>query len=83
MLGKLCVEWGFCGNSKDASFDGARASWTADEFATEVLRAEGMNPLMIEGVGPDQSDWFKKIRARFVSEFGASVGVGDFESDAV
>jgi len=46
-----------------------------------VLRAEGMNPLMIEGIGPSQSDWLKRIRARFVAEFGDSVRVGDFETE--
>lgn len=79
-MGKLCIEWGFCGNAQDAPFDRERSAWTADEFAIEVLRAEGMNPLLIEGIGPDQSEWFKKIRARFVSEFGGSVRVEDFET---
>jgi hypothetical protein len=78
-LGKLCVEWGFCGGA-DAPFDRTCGAWTADEFALEVLRAEGEAPLMIEGIGPSQSPWFKKIRARFVSEFGVSVCVRDFES---
>jgi hypothetical protein len=79
MLGKLCIEWGFCGDHRHAPFDHKRGAWTAEEFALEVLRAEGMNPLMIEGIGPSQSDWFKKIRARFVDEFGGSIRVDDFE----
>ena len=81
MLGKLCIEWGFCGDARQAPFDHRRAAWAADEFALEVLRAEGMNPLEIEGVGPSQSDWFKRIRARFVAELGNSVSVHDFESE--
>jgi hypothetical protein len=81
-LTKLCIEWGFCGNANDAPFDHTRASWTADDFAFEVLRAEGMNPLVIEGIGPFQSDWFKKIRKRFVSEFGQSVCLKDFDQAA-
>ncbi len=80
-MGKLCIEWGFCGNAEDAPFDRERAAWTADEFAVEVLRAEGMNPLVIEGIGLDQSEWFKKMRARFVAEFGHSVSVRDFEAE--
>ncbi len=79
-MGKLCVDWGFCGDAENAPFDLERTAWTADEFAIEVLRAEGMNPMMIEGIGPDQSDWFKKIRARFVAEFGGSVSLCDFDS---
>lgn len=81
MLGKLCIEWGFCGDARHAPFDHGRATWTADEFAMEVLRAEGMNPLEIEGIGPSQSDWFKRIRARFVAEFGNSVSVHDYEAE--
>lgn len=79
LLGKLCAEWGFCGSARDAPFDRQRSAWTADEFAIEVLRAEGMNPLLIEGIGPDQSEWFKKIRVRFLSEFGVAVSVDDFK----
>lgn len=80
-LGKFCIEWGFCGDYRHAPFDQKRDAWTAEEFALEVLRAEGMNPLVIEGIGPSQSPWFKKIRGRFVAEFGASVSVRDFESE--
>lgn len=79
MLSELCIEWGFCGDAKHARFDRKRGSWTAEQFAFEVLRAEGMDPMIIEGIGPSQSEWFKKIRSRFVAEFGASVRVSDFE----
>ena len=79
-MGKLCIEWGFCGDAKRAPFDHKRGAWTAEEFALEVLRAEGMDPLIIEGIGPAQSDWFKRIRDRFIAEFGASVSLRDFES---
>lgn len=75
------MEWGFCGNAKDAPFDHTPGAWTADEFALEILRAEGMDPLIVEGVGPSQSEWFKRIRARFIAEFGPSVCVCDFESE--
>jgi hypothetical protein len=81
LLGKLCVEWGFCGNAKDEPFDRARTSWTAEEFAFEVLRAEGMDPLMIEGVGPSQSEYFKMIRARFSEDFGPAISVEDFTEE--
>lgn len=79
LLGKLCIEWGFSGDAKEPPFDHRRSAWTAEEFALEVLRAEGMKPLIVEGIGPSQSEWFKKIHARFSAEFGGSIGVGDFE----
>jgi hypothetical protein len=44
-----------------------------------VLRAEGMEPLIIEGIGVSQSEYFKIIRGAFVKHFGASVCVPDFE----
>lgn len=47
-----------------------------------MLRAEGIDPLVIEGIGPSQSEWFKLIRKRFVATFGQSVCVADFERPA-
>jgi hypothetical protein len=80
--GSCVLKSGFCGDAKHAPFDDKRGAWTADEFALEVLRAEGMDPLMVEGIGTSQSDYFRMIRARFVSEFGATVSVRDFEAQA-
>jgi hypothetical protein len=81
LLRVLCVDFGFCGDSHHAPFDLSRTSWTADDFAVEVLRAEGMNPLHIEGIGPSQSDYFKLIRDQFVARFGASISVEDFTEE--
>jgi hypothetical protein len=81
LLTRLCIDCGFCGDARQAPFDRSRTSWTADEFAFEVLRAEGMDPLWIEGVGPSQSEFFKMIRDQFSSRFGASISVEDFTEE--
>jgi hypothetical protein len=44
-----------------------------------VLRAEGMEPLIIEGIGLSKSEYFKLIHGAFVKHFGAAVCVRDFE----
>lgn len=62
-----------------APFDTKRGSWTAEEFAFEVLRAEGMEPLMIEGIGVSQSEYFNVIRDFFVKQHGAAIRVTDFQ----
>ncbi len=64
----LCVEWGFCG---DAPVDLARESWSADEFAEAILRAEGMGEL--------ETHYRKKIRDEFIRRFGSSLSLSDFE----
>ncbi|QGZ94095.1 hypothetical protein DSM104635_00911 [Terricaulis silvestris] len=78
-LGDVCVQLGFCGSSGFAPFDASRECWSADEFAFEVLRAEGMAAIVVEGVGPLKPEYFELIRARFVKHFGASVSLSDFE----
>jgi hypothetical protein len=78
-LGDVCVQLGFCGSSGFAPFDATRESWSADEFAFEVLRAEGMAAIVVEGVGPLKPEYFDLIRALFVKHFGAFVSVRDFE----
>jgi hypothetical protein len=40
-----------------------------------------MNPLIIEGIGPSQSEYFKLIRDRFMAQFGASISVEDFTEE--
>ena len=64
--------WGFCGTPDAPPFDHKREGWTADEFAREVLRAEGDYPSLNE-------KWFKPIRKEFVTRFGLSTCVADFE----
>jgi hypothetical protein len=73
------VDLGFCGSSRFAPFDASRQCWSAGEFAFEVLRAEGMAAIVVEGVGPLKSEYFKLIRTRFVKHFSETVNVKDFE----
>ena len=56
VLSWLCVEWGFC----DARYLPRETfkQLSAEDFATEVLRAEGME------TDPDISEWHKKIADR-------------------
>lgn len=65
LLYDLCVEWGFCIPSAEADRIARRKSLTAQEFAHEVLRAEGLNPEY-------ERQWVRKIAARFVEHFGTS-----------
>jgi hypothetical protein len=69
----LCVEWGFCGASGVAPANLARDRWTADEFAEEILRAEGISSL--------ETDYRKQIREEFVRRFGPSLGVSHFDGE--
>jgi len=62
LLDVLCVEWGFCIPSKASEDICRHLSPSANEFATAVLRAEGMNPEY-------EKKWFLRIRDRFVEEF--------------
>jgi hypothetical protein len=73
-VGELCVGWGFCGTPDAAPFDRRRVSWTAEEFAREVLRAEGDHPSLSER-------WFKPIHDKFMAQFGASISVEDFTEE--
>jgi len=66
LLSVLCVEWGFCIPSEASEDISRRSSLSANEFATAVLQAEGMNP-------EHEKKWFQRIRDRFVEEFGERV----------
>lgn len=71
LLDDLCSNGGFCGDGRYAPFDRDCLSWTAEEFAREVLRAEGMDPT---------DGWAKQLREIFTARFGGSLCVADFES---
>ena len=74
LLEWLCREWGFC-IPPDDRFRIARSSrLEAGEFAIDVLRAEGFEQ-------PEhESQWIRRIKARFVEHFGRSlVSVDDYE----
>lgn len=69
----LCLEWGFCGEVGVPPADFSRDRWTADEFAEEILRAEGISPF--------ETDYRKKIRDEFVRRFGGALSVSNFVGD--
>jgi hypothetical protein len=64
LLGALCREWGFCIPPEAQDEIAGRSTITAEEFATAVLEAEGMNPEL-------EKKWFQRITARFIEEFGS------------
>ncbi len=66
----LCTEWGFCGTAGISPVDYARESWSADEFAREVLRAEGIGDL--------ETEYRRKIREEFQRRYGDRLSVADF-----
>lgn len=74
LLTKLCVEWGFCIPPTDFDRIAVSQHMNAVEFATEVLRAEGLSP-------ENEPHWFRKIKRRFVEHFGReSVSATDASS---
>jgi hypothetical protein len=66
LLNWLCAEWGFCIPPGEAGRISQSASLSAEEFATAVLVAEGMNPEY-------EREWFRNIKRRFAEEFGSNV----------
>jgi hypothetical protein len=64
LLNWLCVEWGFCIPPDAAKHIAETQNVDAETFAREVLKAEGMNP-------DYEVKWLRKIKRRFVDEFGA------------
>ncbi|MGD9816845.1 MAG: hypothetical protein AB7Q23_16430 [Hyphomonadaceae bacterium] len=77
---EACAEYGFCGDPDCEPFDRTRRAWTAEEFALEVLRAEGLEPIVIQGIGPSQSEYFVMIRDLFLRRVGASIRVDDTDA---
>jgi len=71
LLDELCVEWGFCVSPGAYDQIARRSSVTAEEFASVVVQAEGMNPEY-------EKKWFRTIRDRFVEQFGESVSADDY-----
>jgi len=64
-LYNLCVDWGFCIPPSDTDRITSSSHVLADEFAVEIVRAEGFSET--EG-----SDWVKKITLRFIEHFGTN-----------
>ena len=65
LLDDLCREWGFCIPARAFEQISACRNLTADQFATEVLRAEGFNPEY-------ERMWRSKLEQRFIERFGES-----------
>ena len=70
-MGELCVDWEFRIPPADADRIARSKRLEAKEFATEVLRAEGMWPKY-------EVKWSRRIKRRFTDRFGSSVSVEDF-----
>jgi GNAT superfamily N-acetyltransferase len=67
LLSDLCRELGFCVPPNAIERISAFPDLTADQFATEVLRAEGFNPEY-------EPKWRNKLKQRFTERFGTSRG---------
>ena len=72
LLGDFCVLWGFCNRLSGSDLVRDGSTITADDFASAVLIAEGMVP--------EASDWFRKIRRVFIKRYGRAVSKDDYES---
>jgi hypothetical protein len=75
VLNWLCVEWGFCIPPKDRNRIANSHHLDAGKFAAEVLIAEGLDPEL-------EREWFRKIRSRFVEQFGETVSVENYSTRA-
>lgn len=63
LLADLCVKWGFCIPPNDWENISKAKAYTKEQFATDVVVAEGMTPEY-------DSLWVKKIAERFRERFG-------------
>ena len=70
----LCVEWGFCIPPEDHNRIVHSHHLRADDFAIEVLRAEGMNPEY-------EVEWRHRIRDQFIERFGKEVDAHSYRRD--
>lgn len=66
LLGRVCVDWGFCLPSKASDEIAQSREMDATTFALSVLRAEGFEPPEIE------VEWQRRLRNRFIEHFGVS-----------
>ncbi|OJJ14871.1 hypothetical protein BKI52_40660 [marine bacterium AO1-C] len=65
LLYDLCVKWGFCIPAEDSDRISKAKYYMADEFAQDVLTAEGMNP-------GEERTWMRKITNIFTERFGTN-----------
>ena len=65
LLGELCVRLGFCIPPKEHDRIASMGYWQAEEFAKDVISAEGLNPEY-------EVKWLREIRNKFIEHFGSS-----------
>lgn len=65
LLDRLCIEWGFCIPADAYSCIATKHHMEANEFAMEMLCAEGMIP-------EHETKWLRRIKQRFIEHFGTS-----------
>jgi hypothetical protein len=71
LLANLCQQMGFCIPPSDRDRICTSQRIDADEFAFEVLRAEGFDPRY-------EHEWFREIKQFFVERFGESASASDY-----
>ncbi len=64
LLADLCVKWGFCIPSNDMEKISKSETYNAENFAVDVLAAEGMN-------SEHEIKWLRRISERFRERFGS------------
>ena len=69
----LCREWGFCDVFGDIEYLYQKEAWAADEFASEILRLEGMN-------GDEDRRWRRDISRVFALRFGNEITRRDYDA---
>jgi len=66
LLGRVCVEWGFCLPSNEYAEIAQSSEMDATTFALSILRAEGFEP-------PEHEvEWQRRLRNLFIEHFGVS-----------
>ncbi len=60
LLNDLCLDWGFCIPPEEAKRIAESKQLEADDFACQVLIAEGMNPEY-------EIQWRRRIREKFTT----------------
>ena len=63
LLYDLCVIWGFCIPPNKNDEICKRTNLTAEQFANEVIEADGMKP-------EHEKQWIRKIAGKFRERFG-------------
>ncbi|WP_338762861.1 hypothetical protein WAF17_18460 [Bernardetia sp. ABR2-2B] len=73
LLGDLCIKWGFCIPPDDWSEISKMEYYMAENFAKDVVEAEGMNP-------NEEHKWVRDIAKRFRERFGSNeIDIETFE----